>query len=170
MLTTLWPEYRAWQEKNFPSRGLSRAILKLNEEAGELSAALYRDERDAAEDALGDIFISLMGVAHTQDFDFPSLYRPQTFKVAAPDATSIHCAAVGVTNYLGELNRQHHSGLITSHKIENTRRRFAIADFGMAVGIAAGLLGMELEQAVIATWAVVRERDYVRYPKKGVAA
>jgi NTP pyrophosphatase (non-canonical NTP hydrolase) len=66
----VFAEYVPWHERNFP-RGFNstRSWLKFLEEVGELAAALYRGDRAAVGDGIGDVLISFLGVAHSHGLD-----------------------------------------------------------------------------------------------------
>ena len=58
----------------FDEKGLHDPIMqfaKLNEEVGELAHELTRGRRDSLEmkDAIGDVFVTLVGMAHHLDLD-----------------------------------------------------------------------------------------------------
>ena len=58
----------------FDEKGLSDPIMqfaKLNEEVGEMAHELTRGRKDSEEmkDAIGDVFVTLVGMAHHLDLD-----------------------------------------------------------------------------------------------------
>ena len=65
MLDQIGHGYRGWRDRNFPTPCRERQFQKFVEEVGELGAALYRDDTGAVLDALGDIFLSWLGLCHT---------------------------------------------------------------------------------------------------------
>lgn len=64
-------EYPAWFEKHLLGRiSPHRQMTKVMEEVGELAAALFRAQPEKLEDAIGDVFITLMGMSRVLNLDF----------------------------------------------------------------------------------------------------
>ncbi len=51
-----------WHKKNFGMPDANRSLQKLTEEVGELNGAVYKRDEAALENAIGDVFYSLLGV------------------------------------------------------------------------------------------------------------
>ncbi len=101
----LQEEQLEWVRHNFPHADSETAMLKLVEETGELADAMYNMKtgtrethakaRSKAADALGDIFISLIGVASALSIDFESTLKTEWDKVMFRDWQ--RCPTDGVT-------------------------------------------------------------------------
>ncbi|MBE9854513.1 MULTISPECIES: MazG-like family protein [Enterococcus] len=60
----------AWaREKNLDIAESSKQYLKVSEEAGEVAAALARDNKDDLRDGIGDIVVTLIILAMQNDMD-----------------------------------------------------------------------------------------------------
>lgn len=57
-------------DRNLHSQEPSNQFLKVAEEVGELGGALARQDKDLIEDALGDVFVTLIGISMQTDIDF----------------------------------------------------------------------------------------------------
>ena len=98
-------QHRHWVDHNFPNGDREQALLKLIEETGELAHAIYdmktgtRDSHPKAfglaADAIGDIFISLVGAASVLGIDFQDALKTEWDKVIYRDWQ--RCPVDGVT-------------------------------------------------------------------------
>lgn len=84
-----------WQDRNFPGHETYHSFLGLIEELGELAHAMLKgnwgikgtvEEHRAAEmDAIGDIFIFLMGVCNTRGYCIEDIIRKTWHEVKVRD-------------------------------------------------------------------------------------
>ena len=69
--TKLWFEQKGIVSKE----NVFKQFCKMIEEVGELAGGIFRDQKEETTDAVGDVFITLIGVCEDLDLDFKTCFE-----------------------------------------------------------------------------------------------
>lgn len=129
-------------------RGLNTADpnkqrLKLWEEFGELNAAIARDNRDGAIDAIGDMLVVLIIYKRQLGFKSKKIFYPKKNRI---DSMNARLGNTELINYVGH-------GIVYSH-IYNE----CLKEVTEGLTVLAYRLGTNLEECLSAAYDVIKDR------------